>query len=89
MQLIKQWMSGLLGGGGGGQGTPQDRMDRGDADTAMVGGLSRLLAEILAKVEAGLEGAPLDVEISYELEDDVCLRPARPFFRRRSPVASI
>ncbi len=73
-QLIGQWMGGLLGGDG------QDRMDRGDSDDSplvtidgqsLVGGLSRFLAEILAKLETSYGGAPLDVEISYEMDDDV------------------
>ncbi|EIE24363.1 hypothetical protein COCSUDRAFT_47246 [Coccomyxa subellipsoidea C-169] len=72
-QLIGQWMGGLLGGDG------QDRMDLGDSDVSplvngdgqsLVGGLSRFLAEILAKLETSYGGAPLDVEISYEMDDD-------------------
>ncbi|KAK9906469.1 hypothetical protein WJX75_002462 [Coccomyxa subellipsoidea] len=70
-QLIGQWMGGLLGG------EDQDRMDRGDRDSflvaddnqSLVGGLSRFLAEILAKLETAYGGAPLDVEISYEMDD--------------------
>lgn len=72
-QLIGQWMGGLLGA------EDQDRMDRGDRDSpfvaddnqSLVGGLSRFLAEILAKLETAYGGAPLDVEISYEMDDAV------------------
>ena len=72
-QLIGQWMGGLLGS------ESQDRMDRGDRNSAsvaddnqsLVGGLSHFLAEILAKLETAYGGAPLDVEISYEMDDDV------------------
>lgn len=72
-QLIGQWMGGLLGD------ASEDRMDRGDQDDSasvagdnqsLVGGLSRFLAEILAKLESAYGGAPLDVEISYEMDDD-------------------
>ncbi len=68
MQLIRGWMWGLVAretAPGG-----EDRMDKGD-EAELVRGVSRLLAEILAKLEAGLGGTPLDVEISYEMEDDV------------------
>ncbi|CAL8462066.1 g1597 [Coccomyxa elongata] len=72
-QLIGQWMGGVLGD------ASEDRMDRGDHDDSvsvagdnqsLVGGLSRFLAEILAKLETAYGGAPLDVEISYEMDDD-------------------
>lgn len=68
MQLIRGWMWGLLARESAPGG--EDRMDRGD-EAEVVRGVSRLLAEILAKLEAGLRGTPLDVEISYEMEDDV------------------
>ena len=73
VHVIGQWMLGLLT-----PSTDEDRMDRSDEDAAMVGGLSRLVAEILAKLEAGMGGAPLDVEISYEMEDDVRSQPSSP-----------
>lgn len=68
MQLIRGWMWGLLARESAPRG--EDRMDKGD-EAELVSGVSRLLAEILAKLEAGLGGTPLDVEISYEMEDDV------------------
>lgn len=73
-QLIGQWMGGLMGD------ASEDRMDRGDQDDSalvagdnqsLVGGLSHFLAEILAKLETAYGGAPLDVEISYEMDNDV------------------
>ncbi len=79
-QLIGQWMGGVLGD------ASEDRMDRGDQNDSLsvaddnqslVGGLSRFLAEILAKLETAYGGAPLDVEISYEMDDDV--RPPQLF----------
>lgn len=66
-QLIGQWMGGIMGG--------NDRESEAVTtdDPSVVAGLSNFLAEILAKLESAYNGAPLNVEISYEMEDDVSL----------------
>ena len=64
MGLIGQWLGGLLRSAG-----PSSSDDAESQE--VVGGLSRLLAEILAKLESSFGGTPLDVEISYELDNEV------------------
>jgi hypothetical protein len=74
MALIGEWLRTLLRGPST---AAEDRMDESDRESSLViGGLSRLLAEILAKLEASFGDTPLDVEISYEADNEVGSLPA-------------
>ncbi len=68
MGLIREWLNGLLHAPS--TAAQQDIASEKESQE-VVGGLSQLLAEILAKLEASFGGTPLDVEISYELDDQV------------------
>ena len=50
----------------------------------LLAGVPQLVATLMQRLSAAVHGAPLDVEISYEVEDDVRARAGQPGL----PVAS-
>lgn len=56
--LISGWLGGALASGAAAEKPIQDE--------ETMGGLSEILADILANLQATFAGQPLDVEISYE-----------------------
>ena len=58
MSLISGWLGNALASGGA--------VEKPVEDEENMGGLSEVLADILANLQATFAGQPLDVEISYE-----------------------
>ena len=79
MGLLSSWLGTAIGSGavaGSSEAAAESRED--------IGGLSQVLAEILASLQNTFAGTPLDVEISYEGLSEVS-PPTHSFPRCRCP----